>query len=162
MKTLMDASPVVKGEIRINPFVEFIHYFWEFLFKCLVIKNWSSNSWKRAIIPSTSSVVLALGFSGGKPLASPSDRLNSLLSWFATRATMISLVKPWIPFTGLQTCKVIGKINVFQINNIANTFCLIFVLKVCSLKSKSDSIKSIGTAVLTVTWNQKNEKENYR
>ena len=81
MKTLMDATPVIKGDIRIDPFVEVIHYFWEFLLKCLEIKYWSKQPMEKgAIIPSTSSVVLALGFSGGKPPASPSDHLSSLLS----------------------------------------------------------------------------------
>ena len=80
MKTLMDASPVIKGDIRIDPFAEVIHYFWEFLLNALRSNIGPRNPWKRAIIPSTSSVVLALGFSGGKPPASPSDHLSSLLS----------------------------------------------------------------------------------
>ena len=39
----MDATPVIKGDIRIDPFVEVIHYFWEFLLKCLEIKYWSKQ-----------------------------------------------------------------------------------------------------------------------
>ena len=52
-------------------------------------------------MPSTSSVVLARGFSGGKPLALPSSRRCSLLFLLATRAAITSLVSPWIPLIGL-------------------------------------------------------------
>ena len=69
---------------------------WSVPKKCSLKVLWSNigprSSWNREIMPSTSSVVLARGFSGGKPLTNSSTRLCSLLSILATSATMISLV----------------------------------------------------------------------
>ena len=60
-----------------------------------------SNPWKRAIIPSTSSVVLALGFSGGKPPASPSDHPSSLLSTTSQQAHNMNLAHGNVSFLGI-------------------------------------------------------------
>ena len=76
-----------------------------------------SNSWKRAIIPSTLSVELALGFSGGKPPASLSDHLTSLLSTTSQQAHNMNLAHKNVSFLGIGG-RTISKMLSFDLDTI--------------------------------------------
>ena len=93
MKSFIDASPVVERKVWVSLFHKLLNNLWA-VFKerfCGQKLGPEDGEELQRILPNHL-WLKPLGVQGGRPLVSHSDLWSSILSIFATRATMTSLV----------------------------------------------------------------------